>query len=117
MSGPDDAASAHDDVVSGRAWERFCAELAACGRLIVEHSSDDLDRVEGFRYLSRLTRWGLSSFVEHGDARFPVIQTLPELVKVGADNPDAHYQGVRIDGSSFASSTTATEAGNRRSTP
>ncbi len=51
----------HDRVVSGEAWN--------------ERSESDLDRAEGFRFPSRLTRGGLASFVEGGDIRFPIIRT------------------------------------------
>ena len=82
--------------VSGRAWEEFCDGLKAAGQLIVDHSTDDLDRIEGFRYLARLTRGGLDSYLEHGDTSFPVISPLPHMLKIGCDNPDSYYQRVNV---------------------
>ena len=45
-----------DDVVTGRAWADFCDALKSAGDLITANSTDDLDRIEGFRYLSRLAQ-------------------------------------------------------------
>jgi hypothetical protein len=83
--------------VDGTAWRDFCDSLKAAGDKVLEHSEDPLDRVEGFRYLARLTRGGLESFLEHGDAEFPTVPSLPYMLKIGCDNPDAHYQRVTID--------------------
>ncbi len=88
----------HDDVVSGKAWNDFCDALKIAGEMILERSESDLDRAEGFRFLSRLTRGGLASFVEGGDIRFPIIKPLPDQVKIGSDNPDAAYLACSIDG-------------------
>ncbi|MEQ8839373.1 MAG: DUF1214 domain-containing protein [Acidimicrobiales bacterium] len=82
--------------VSGRAWADFCDSLKAAGQMIVDNSSDDLDRVEGFRYLSRLTRGGLDSFIEASNTSFPAVNPLPHMLKIGCDNPDAFYQRVEI---------------------
>ena len=50
---------------------------------------DPLDRAEGFRYLSRLTRAALETFVEHADPLAPVLhRPVHETAKIGADNPD-----------------------------
>jgi hypothetical protein len=81
----------------GTAWREFCDSLKAAGDKILEHSEDPLDRVEGFRYLARLARGGLESFLEHGDSEFPTVPSLPYMLKIGCDNPDAHYQRVTID--------------------
>jgi hypothetical protein len=85
-------------VVSGEAWAEYCDAIKAAGTLVLERSSSDLDRTEGFRFLSRLTRGGLESFIEAGDARFPLIRTMPDQVKIGSDNPDSLYQTSTIDG-------------------
>jgi hypothetical protein len=84
--------------VSGRAWAEFCDTLKSAGDLIVAHSETDLDRIEGFRYLSRLARGGLDSFIEGRAPAYPFIGTLPNMVKIGCDNPDAHYQRVTVSG-------------------
>ena len=88
----------HDKVVSGEAWSEFCDALKAAGDLVQERSTCDLDRIEGYRYLSRLARGGLYSSIETGDVRFPLLTTMPDQVKIGSDNPDSLYLSGNIDG-------------------
>jgi len=88
----------YDKVVSGRAWAEFCDALKAAGDLVQERATSDLDRIEGYRYLSRLARGGLYSSIETGDVRFPVLTTMPDQVKIGSDNPDSLYMSGNIDG-------------------
>lgn len=87
----------HNDAVSGKAWEDFCDSLKSAGQLILDHSTDDLDRIEGFRYLSRLTRGGLHAFIENGNRTFAEVLPIPHNLKIGCDNPDAYYQNVPVD--------------------
>jgi len=82
--------------LSGKAWADFCDSLKEAGQLIVDNSTDEIDRAEGFRYLSRLTRGGLDSFVEASNSSFPAVNPLPHMLKIGCDNPDAFYQRVEI---------------------
>lgn len=96
---PDDLAEAR--VLSGRAWEEFCDALKAAGASLSFPGTPatPLDRAEGFRYLSRLTRAGLEAFVEHADPAAPVLhRVVHETVKMGSDNPDNHYLTARLDG-------------------
>ena len=46
-----------------------------------------LDKVEGYRYLTRLIRGGLSGMVENTDVYFPRMLAIPDQVKIGCDNP------------------------------
>ena len=88
-------------VVSGEVWADFCDALKRAGDVILrERSPDDaLDRAEGWRYLSRLTRLALEQSVEHADPEAPTFYRLShETAKIGADNPDAFYQNCIIDG-------------------
>ena len=78
-----------------------CAALAAAGDVILRDGSpvDPLDRAEGFRYLSRLTRLALEKFVEHADPTAPCFYRLShETAKIGCDNPDSFYQNAAISG-------------------
>ncbi|MBW2426083.1 MAG: DUF1214 domain-containing protein [Deltaproteobacteria bacterium] len=88
-------------ILDGRAWDDFCESLKAAREALFREKSpaDAFDRAEGYRYLSRLVRLGLEKFVEHNDPRKPrFFQLSREDAKIGADNPDSHYQNCCLDG-------------------
>ncbi len=88
-------------LISGKSWEEFCDTLRAAGQTILAEGSpsDPLDRAEGFRYLSRLTRAALETFVEYADPLAPVLhRPVHETAKIGADNPDNYYQHASLSG-------------------
>jgi hypothetical protein len=88
-------------VMSGRSWEEFCDTLKSAGQTILAEGSPDtpLDRAEGFRYLSRLARAALETFVEYADPQAPALhRPVHETAKIGADNPDNYYQHATISG-------------------
>ncbi|WP_216214899.1 DUF1214 domain-containing protein [Amycolatopsis aidingensis] len=81
------------------AWAEFCRALERAGQEVLRPAAPDtpLDRAEGFRYLSRLTREMLYSCVDNADPDFPRLHEL-DLVKIGADNPDNVYLSANIRG-------------------
>lgn len=88
-------------IVRGTTWDEFCDTLKAAGQIILDPEAPDdaLTRAEGFRFLSRVARGALEAFVEFADPRAPVLfRPVHETVKMGADNPDNHYQWARISG-------------------
>jgi hypothetical protein len=90
-----------DRVLSGRSWEDFCDRLKAAGQVILrpETPVTELDRAEGWRYLSRLTRVALEMMLEHADPDFPTFYMASHTtVKIGADNPDNIYLNATIKG-------------------
>jgi len=90
-----------DRIMSGRSWEEFCDALKSAGQTILSEGSPEnpLDRAEGYRYLSRLTRAALETFVECADPLAPVLnRPVHETAKIGADNPDNYYQHAIISG-------------------
>jgi hypothetical protein len=94
-------AEATERILSGATWNDFCDTLKWSGAIILREGSpaDAFNRAEGFRYLSRILRAGLEAFVEHADPRAPVLQrVVHETVKMGADNPDNHYQNAALSG-------------------
>jgi hypothetical protein len=98
---PRDPALARQRIIDGTTWNELCDTLKMAGAVILREGSPDdpLTRAEGFRYLSRLLRAGLETFVEHGDPRAPVLRRpVHETVKMGADNPDNFYQHASISG-------------------
>ncbi|MHA7835904.1 MAG: DUF1214 domain-containing protein [bacterium] len=93
--------SAHERLMTGRSWEAFCDALKGAGQTILAEGAPDspLDRAEGYRYLTRLTRAALEAFVEHADPLAPVLhRPVHETAKIGADNPDNYYQHATISG-------------------
>lgn len=86
-------------VISGAAWRDFCDRLRDAGEGILRGPDDPLSRAEGFRYLSRLVRAGLETFVEENEPLAPrLMRVVHETVKMGADNPDNFYQNACISG-------------------
>jgi hypothetical protein len=88
-------------VQGGLAWAEFCDALKDAGEIVLRDGSPDdpFDRAEGFRYLSRLTRVALESYIEFADPLAPVFRRpAHETVKIGADNPDNYYQSAAVSG-------------------
>jgi len=97
MSGGEATAALADGVL----WRQFCDDLKRAGAqvLAADTPADDLTRVEGYRYLTRLLRLGLEKFVEFGDPDFPEFYSLShETAKIGNDNPDNYYLNCAVDG-------------------
>jgi hypothetical protein len=97
MSGSDSA----QRILDGRAWRDFCDALKSAGEVLLRPGTppDAFDRAEGHRYLTRLTRVALESFLEFADPLFPVLRRpAHETVKIGADNPDNYYQSAAVSG-------------------
>ena len=83
------------------AWTEFCENLKLAGNAILDENSPDdaFDRAEGLRYLSRLVRAGLETFMENADPYAPELRrNAHETIKMGADNPDNHYLSAPISG-------------------
>ncbi len=88
-------------VVDGRTWEEFCDALKAAGAVVLAEDTprDPLVRAEGWRYLTRLTRAALETFVEASDAQAPQFQqTTGPTIKMGMDNPDNVYLNAPVNG-------------------
>ena len=82
-----------------RQWQTFCDGLRELGNLVEASATDDLERSEGYRYLTRLLRLALEMQLEHGSAESPSFYSLShETAKIGADNPDNLYLNAAIDG-------------------
>jgi hypothetical protein len=88
-------------ILDGSAWAEFCDTLKAAGSVVVGPGAPEspFDRAEGFRYLTRLLRAALETFVEDADPLAPeLLRTAHETVKMGNDNPDNYYQNAPISG-------------------
>ena len=85
------------ELASGHAWDEFCERIKRTGRLVLEAApDDDFDRAEGLRYVGRIVRHGLDSFVERSDPAAPAISS--SLPKMGGDNPDYVYGSAPVSG-------------------
>lgn len=98
MAGTD--SSAAERVINGKTWEDFCDALKSAGSVILRPEAPDtlLDRTEGWRYLSRLTRLGLEMMLEHSDPDFPVFFSNHPTIKMGGDNPDNQVMNATVLG-------------------
>jgi len=88
-------------VLSGRSWEEFCDTLKAAGQVILrpEAPQTEIDRAEGWRYLTRLMRVGCEMMLECADTDFPTFYSASHTTaKIGGDNPDNLYLNAAIDG-------------------
>jgi len=88
-----------EKVVTAEAWNEFCDLLKKAGEVIIREDlgTTAFDRGEGMRYLGRLLRAGLTSFSENTGPEYPYFRAMPELVKMGLDNPDNYYLSAGIN--------------------
>jgi len=88
-----------DKVVNAEAWIEFCDLLKKGGELILREDLETsaFDRAEGMRYLGRLLRAGLFSFSEKVGPEYPRFRPMPDLVKMGLDNPDNYYVSAGVN--------------------
>ena len=72
-------------LVSGRAWDEFCDALRSAGEIVRTRAPDTaLDRAEGYRYLTRLTRMAFKFCIEYADSATPaLVQYMDETQKFG----------------------------------
>jgi len=97
----DELSKREREILDGTVWNQFCDTLKMAGNVVIGPNtpSDPMNRMEGFRYLSRITRAALQTFVEHNDPLAPVLQrVVHETAKMGADHPDNYYQNAAISG-------------------
>jgi len=88
-------------VMDGQSWAEFCDRLKAAGSIVLapDTPATQIDRAEGWRYLSRLARIGLEMMLEHADPDFPAFYSASHpTAKIGADNPDNIYLNATIAG-------------------
>jgi hypothetical protein len=88
-------------IMDGTSWNELCDRLRDAGQIVMREGSPNtpFDRAEGYRYLSRILRAALQTFVEHADPLAPVLQrVVHETAKMGSDNPDNYYMNAAISG-------------------
>ncbi len=91
---------AEQRMMDGSAWADFCDSLKEAGALLDSEKApqNPFDRAQGYRYLARMLKAGLDSFMEFGDPEFPNLRCpVHEYIKMGADNPDNRYENCPVD--------------------
>jgi len=92
--------TARDDVMDGSAWRTFCRQLEHAGEIVLsaDAAANELDRAEGYRYLTRLLRIALEMQLEFADPDFPgFYRASHQTAKIGADNPDNDYLNAALN--------------------
>jgi hypothetical protein len=89
-----------EGLVSGEVWGQFCDMIRQAGDVIRRPTApgSNLERAEGYRYLTRLTQMAFRRFVEYGDPRLPYFLPNEPFEKLGIDNPDNVYLWATISG-------------------
>jgi hypothetical protein len=87
---------------SGRAWDDFCDQLRAAGRMLDQFgdSPDTLDRAEWYRFMTRLVRNGCERFLENCEPARPRLRDAPWRQSINFQSPDQdHLLAEFVDGS------------------
>lgn len=85
--------------MADKTWDEFCEGFRELGEIIENvEGLNELDRAEGYRYLTRLMRLALEMNLEHTSAEHASFYSLShETAKIGGDNPDNFYQNANIN--------------------
>ncbi|MFI5511315.1 DUF1214 domain-containing protein [Mycobacterium sp. NPDC051804] len=92
-----------DDVALNAAWAQFCDQLKAAGERVFKdyNASSNLQRADGFRFLTQNLGQAFDLGLETKDTRYPVIHTFCNPTrKLGGDCADFLYEQAWIDGES-----------------
>lgn len=95
-----DAAS--ERLLSGQAWDDWCDMLRKAGHMIDAFGDDvnDRDRIEWYRFMTRLVRNGFERFVENGEATRPRLRDTPWRQSINFQSPNQdHLLAEFVDGS------------------
>lgn len=81
-------------------WHQYCDELKRAGDQVMKYApANEIDHVEGYRYLSRTARLGLKMRFEYADPSAPrFFEYMNDSQKFGIDNPDQLYCWANISG-------------------
>ena len=95
---------AADRLLSGEAWDDYCDQLKAAGRIVDSFGDDasDLDRAEWYRFLTRIARNGFERFVENCEPDKPRLRDAPWRQSINVQNPDQDHLLCEFEGGGHA---------------
>jgi hypothetical protein len=85
--------TAEERLLRGQAWDDYCDQLKAAGRLVDAFGevASDQDVAEWYRFLTRLSRNGLERFVENCEPERPRLRDAPWRGSINVQNPDQDH--------------------------
>ena len=88
------------ELINGELWLNFCENLKKASIYIMNGPSNIQIQCDGYRYLTRVLRAGLSEFMEYNDQKMPKLHSLvgaDNNIFMGADNPDNLYESCPLN--------------------
>jgi len=85
--------SASERLLSGAAWDDLCEILKRAGKVVDQFGDeiDELDRVEWYRFLSRLVRHGFQRYIENSEPDRPRLLDTPWRQGINFQSPDQDH--------------------------
>ena len=85
--------NAEERLLSGRAWDDYCEQVRQVGHMVDQFgdTADTLDKVEWYRFVTRLMRNGFERFVENTEPERPRLRDAPWRQGINFQSPDQDH--------------------------